>query len=245
MRRGDDKISIRRVADGHYVYYSFRDPNDNGTILDLVKGRQGKNLGETRQVLRVWLGKERQMPLPVYEHLTEAPRANRAAVQAEYATMKDLRWHDYLEKDRCLPRPVLTGPRFKGRIRIDARRNVIFPHFDNGVLCGFEKRNRTFKGFAAEGEKGLWLANQFPNDMRLVLGEGKIDCISHHVLFGDDYTRYGSIAGGLNPAQPELIRKECQAMPSGGPLFSSGASDWSRSPKKFSTNTCPGPIRFT
>lgn len=28
MRRGDDKISIRRDTDGHYVYYSFRDENE-------------------------------------------------------------------------------------------------------------------------------------------------------------------------------------------------------------------------
>ncbi len=28
MRRNDEKISIRMDADGHYVYYSFRDPGD-------------------------------------------------------------------------------------------------------------------------------------------------------------------------------------------------------------------------
>ena len=70
------------------------------------------------------------------------------------------------------------------------------------MLCGFEKRNRTFKGFAAEGEKGLWLSNQFSEDRRLVVGESAIDCISYEVLFPG--ARYASIAGGLNPAQPEL-----------------------------------------
>jgi hypothetical protein len=213
MRSGADKISVRRDTDGHYVYYSFRNHSDNGTILDFVQKRHGHNLGETRKVLRIWLGREFQKPLPVFEHLQQAPRANRAKVRAEFAAMKDIRWHDYLEKDRALPRHVLTSGRFKGRVRVDARSNAIFPHFDNGALCGFEKRNRTFKGFSTDGEKGLWLSNQLPEDNRLVIGESAIDCISYHVLFGDDRTRYSSIAGGLNPVQPELIRNECAALP--------------------------------
>lgn len=212
LRAGGDKISIRRDTDGHYVYYSFRDHADNGTILDFIKRRQGKNLGEARKVLRVWLGRDRQITIPAFEHLTPAPRANRAKVQAEYAAMKNLHWHDYLEKERCLPRLVLRGPRFKGCIRVDARSNAIFPHYDGKALCGFEKRNRDFKAFASEGEKGLWLSNQLPGDRRLVIGESAIDCISHHAVFTDEYTRYASIAGGLNPIQPDLILKQCDSL---------------------------------
>ena len=33
MRKDGDKISIRMDADGHYVFYSFRDEGDHGTIL--------------------------------------------------------------------------------------------------------------------------------------------------------------------------------------------------------------------
>ena len=90
---------------------------------------------------------------------------------AEYKAMKELRWHDYLEQERAIPRAVLLSVRFKGCIRVDARANAIFPHFDEKGLCGFEKRNRAFKGFADLGEKGLWMSNVFPEDRCLVVGE--------------------------------------------------------------------------
>lgn len=213
LRRGADKISVRMDSDGHYVYYSFRDENDHGTILDFVMGRQGKNFGEARKVLRVWTSTAK--PLSVFQHLEAAPRGDREAVMAEYKAMKPLIWHDYLEKERALPRPVLLAPRFKGRIRVDARANAIFPHEDEDGLCGFEKRNRNFKGFADLGEKGLWTSNVFPEDRRLVIGESAIDCISHAALFPCAHARYASIAGGLNPKQPGLILCACKAMSAG------------------------------
>jgi Protein of unknown function (DUF3991) len=159
MRRGGDKISIRMDADRHYVYYSFRDEQDHGTIMDLVMRRQGKNFGAARKALRTWSG---AVPIKIYEHLEPAPRFNRAAVIAQYRTMKALVWHDYLEKDRRLPRALMLSPRFRGRILVDARANAIFPHFDEtgaDAPCGFEKRNRAFKGFADLGEKGLWTSD--------------------------------------------------------------------------------------
>src|SRR3984957_464079 len=93
MRKDGDKISVRLDADGHYVYYSFRDEKDSGTILDFVMRRQGKNFGEARKVLRGWVGID---GVPLLQHLEPAPRGDREAVAAEYKAMKELRWHDYL-----------------------------------------------------------------------------------------------------------------------------------------------------
>ena len=213
MRSGADKISIRRDIDGHYVFYSFRDASDNGTIIDFVRRRETRNFGEIRKKLRPWVGRSLQIPLPEFQDLIAAPRADRGLVAAEYAKMKPLAWHDYLEKERCLPRPVLKSPRFKDSIRVDARGNAVFPHYDNGQICGFEKRNRQFKGFADQGEKGLWLSARFDEDVCLVVGESAIDCVSYHAIHPNDYTRYASIAGGLNPAQPDLLLAECRALP--------------------------------
>jgi hypothetical protein len=106
MRKEGDKISIRMDPDGHYVFYSFRDEHDHGTILDFVMRRQGKNFGEARKVLRTWTGVVRVVR---YQHLEEAPRGNREAVAAEYKAMKELRWHEYLEQERRLPRSVLLS----------------------------------------------------------------------------------------------------------------------------------------
>jgi Protein of unknown function (DUF3991)/Toprim-like len=213
LRQGDDKISIRKDMDGHYVYYSFRDPGDHGTVLDFVMRRQGKNFGESRRVLRIYAGTVRPSSLPVYEHLEPSPRFDRQAVQKAWEVAKDLRWHDYLEQDRSLPRRLLLAPRFKG-LRVDARGNALFPHFDEEGLCGFEKRNRSFKGFADLGEKGLWTSACAPGDQSLVIGESAIDCISHACLFQSP-ARYASIAGGMSEKQPVLIAAAVAALPPG------------------------------
>ena len=210
MRKDGDKISIRMDSDGHYVYYSFRDETDHGTIMDFVMRRERKNFGEARKVLRTWIGTK---STSVFPEMEVTPRGDRDTVAVEYGTMRNLLWHDYLEQDRKLPRTVLLSPRFRGRIRVDARANAIFPHEDEEGLCGFERRNKTFKGFADLGEKGLWLSNMFSEDRRLVVAESAIDCISYEVLFPGG--RYASLAGALNPKQPGLILRACNGMPTG------------------------------
>jgi hypothetical protein len=139
--------------------------------------------------------------------------------------MKPLLWHDYLTQARKIPREVLISHRFTGRIRVDVRANAIFPHFDGPAsisdnLCGFEKRNWGFKGFADLGEKGLWMSNDFPEDRRLVFSESGIDGLSYEALFRCGDARYRSIAGGLNPKQPDLILQECKGMLAGAEVIS-------------------------
>ncbi len=167
-------------------------------------------MGEARKVLRAWSGVER---ISLYEPLEPAPRFDRNAVMSEYRGMKDLRWHDWLEQERKLPRPVLISSRFKGRIKVDARASVVFPHEDEFGICGFEKRNRNFKGFAESGKKGLWLSNKVDSDRRLVIGESAIDCVSYAVLFAPAI--YASFAGGMSEDQKVLISKTCRELPEG------------------------------
>ena len=54
-----DKIIVKRDHDGHFVYFSVRDENDNGSIIDFVQRRKAYNLGQVRQELRPWIGKDR------------------------------------------------------------------------------------------------------------------------------------------------------------------------------------------
>ena len=37
LRRGGDKIVVKRNHNGHYVFFSVRDDRDNGTIIDFVQ----------------------------------------------------------------------------------------------------------------------------------------------------------------------------------------------------------------
>ena len=101
---------------------------------------------------------------------------------------------------------MLEDPRFAGRIRIDAKGNAIFLHFDQQGLCGYEIKNRGFTGFASGGTKGLWSSHEEAADTSLVVCESAIDALSHAALFPAPGTRYTSIGGQMNPLQPELVR---------------------------------------
>jgi hypothetical protein len=53
--------------------------------------------------------------------------------------------------------PLPSSPRIASlaRLRIDARRNAVFPHRDDDGVCGYEIKNRGFTGFATGGVKAL------------------------------------------------------------------------------------------
>ena len=40
LRRAADKIVVKRNGNGHYVFFSLRDDDDNGTVIDFVQRRQ-------------------------------------------------------------------------------------------------------------------------------------------------------------------------------------------------------------
>ena len=139
--------------------------------------------------------------------------------------MQDAPRHLYLVNERAIPGAILNSERFAGKVRIDARGNAVFPHFDADGLSGYELKNRNFTGFASGGSKGLWVSNTEDDDARMVFCESAIDALSHAVLFPDDHARYASIGGKPNPLQPELIRAAAARMPSGSEVVSAMDND--------------------
>jgi len=221
---GGDKIVIKQDADtGHYLYFSVRDDRDNGTIIDFVQHRQKISLGTVRMELRPWLG-EPPVSVPVFRPLVRTKK-DRLHVEAEYAKMQDAPRHPYLEQERAIPSSLLASERFEGRIKIDARGNAIFPHFDAAGLSGYEIKNKGFTGFASGGTKGLWLSNERAGDNRIVFCEAAIDALSHAVLFPDDKARYASIGGKPNPLQPELVLAAINRMPADSKVISAMDAD--------------------
>jgi hypothetical protein len=205
-----DKIIIKRDADNHYVYFSVRDETDHGTIIDFVQERLRLSLGSLRKELRPWVGRSSEMA--PYPPLQPAAK-DRMRVERAYAAMQDALGHPYLENERGIPPFVLQSDRFAGRVRIDARGNAVFPHFDRQGLCGFEIKNSGFTGFASGGTKGLWLSLEKADDNRLIFCESAIDALSYAVLFPDGRARYTSIGGQLSPQQCELMRAAAAGMP--------------------------------
>lgn len=217
-----DKIVIKRGSDGHYVYFSVRQDKDNGSIIDFVQNRLRLSLGAVRKELRPWIGVQATpSPYPALPKTTK----DRIAVEAEFTRMNDAHSHPYLEKERAIPSSLLKDVRFAGRVRIDARGNAVFPHFDQDGLCGYEIKNAGFTGFSRGGTKGLWQSKQEEADTRFVLCESAIDGLSHAVLFPDMHTRYASIGGQVNPLQPELIRVAIAALPAGAEVVSAMDAD--------------------
>jgi hypothetical protein len=224
LRRGADKIVVKRNRNGHYVFFSVRDDSDNGTLIDFLQRRRNLSLGAVRQILRPWIG--RSTTPPQFSEL-EPTSPDRMRVESEYRRMVNPHRYLYMEQDRCLPAVVLSSPRFAGRMRIDHRGNTVFPHFDNAGLCGYEIKNRGFTGFAAGGEKGLWFSHTQPDDRRLILAESAIDALSHAVLFPDaeDQTRYASLGGKPNSKQPGLLQATFAMLPEGSEIVAAFDAD--------------------
>lgn len=219
-----DKIIIKRDAsDGHYVFFSVRDDSDRGSIIDFIQKRRGLSLGNIRKELRPLVGRSAQA-LPPYPALPVTSK-DRLRVEVEFTNMDDAPRHRYLESERSIPAELLMLDRFAGRIRIDARGNAVFPHFDQNGLCGFEKKNKGFTGFSSGGTKGLWLSHMQPDDERLVFFESAIDALSHAVLFPDPRTRYASVGGKLSPGQAELIRAAVAGMLSNAEIVAAMDAD--------------------
>jgi hypothetical protein len=217
-----DKIIIKRDADNHYVYFSVRDDADHGTIIDFVQNRLRLNFGSARKELRPWVGRNADA-LP-YAPLLPTGK-DRMRVETVFARMKDAAAHPYLEMERKIPANILQSDRFAGRVRIDARGNAVFPHFDREGICGFEIKNHEFTGFSTGGTKGLWLSHQREDDNRLVLCESAIDALSYATLFEEAGARYASIVGQLSPQQCELMRAAAASMPRGAKIIAAMDAD--------------------
>jgi hypothetical protein len=224
LRRGGDKIVVKRNGNGHYVFFSVRDDNDHGTIIDFLQRRGNRSLGAVRQILRPWIGRP---AIPSQFPKLEPTSSDRMRVESEYCRMTNALPHPYLENERRLPANVLLSPRFAGRVRIDRRGNAVFPHFDVSGLCGYEIKNQGFTGFAAGGKKGLWFSHSRSSDRRLVLAESAIDALSYAVLFPDteDRTRYASLGGKPNTNQPGLVQLTVARLPEGAEIVAAFDAD--------------------
>jgi len=224
LRRGADKIVVKRNGNGHYVFFSVREDDDHGTILDFVQRRQNRNLGSVRQLLRPWIGRS---AIPPQFSALDPTGPDRMRVEWAYRRMRQASRYPYLEHERCLPAAVLLSPRFVGRMRLDSRGNTVFPHFDAAGLCGYEIKNRGYTGFAAGGQKGLWLSHTRRDDRRLILAESAIDALSYATLFSDaeGRTRYASLGGKPSWRQNSLLEQTIDELPEGAEVVAAFDAD--------------------
>jgi len=209
-----DKIIVARAAHGHWVYFSVRDYADNGTIIDFIQHRKpGATLGHVRRELAAWSG---TLNVPTFDLPDLKPVSrDRAGVLRNWGRMSEVGSHPYLES-RGLSPHLLTSNRFAGTLRIDARRNAVFPHRDDDGVCGYEIKNRGFTGFATGGAKALWLSNRMPDEPVLVVAESAIDALSHAALKPNHSAFYASTAGGWSDTTRATLRSVVASLPPTG-----------------------------
>ncbi len=209
----DDKIVARLDRDGHWTYFSVRDDRDNGTIIDFVLRRGARTLSEVRRELRAWTG-EIHSPVPSIVR-TKAMDPDRTTIRQVFARASMVADHPYLN-NRGLRRETLTSARFAGTWRVDARGDLLFPHFDGPRpegLCGFERKSARFSGFSAGGRKTVWVSNTLPGDNALVITEAVIDAFSYHQLQPSERTRYLSTSGSIGERQARHVAAAIAKLP--------------------------------
>src|SRR2546425_13031886 len=93
LRRGADKIIVKRNGNGHYVFFSVRDDHDHGTLIDFLQRRQNLSLGAVRQILRPWISRP---ATPAQFPALEPSSPNRMRVECAYRRMANARRYAYL-----------------------------------------------------------------------------------------------------------------------------------------------------
>ena len=206
-----DKIIVTKGRNGMSIYFSVRDDADRGTIIDFVQRRKGVNLGGVRAELRRWLGAHPAARATSQPEGRGASDFDRVAISRALAGMRVCHEHPYLAARGISPQ-IQADERFRGRVLADERGNAVFPHWDAEGWCGFEVRNRTFRGFCAGGRKGAWVTSQWEEAPEVVIVESAIDALSHAQLVaagkmeGNAKAAYLSTGGALGSRQREVVR---------------------------------------
>ena len=218
-----DKICISKSSrDNHWVYWSARDNQDSGSIIDFIQKREGGSIGDVRRTLRRWSGGV-EPEYYISDLKPSSPDIQKVLV--DYSKTQPAPEHPYLVNVREIPITTLEDPKFEGRVRIDEHRNAIFPHFDEEGIVGFEKKNQNFAGFSPHGRRGLWTSVPQKTDTQLVITESAIDALSFHALYADEQNRYLSIGGQLGKKQTELIKRAANKLPEGSTIVIAVDSD--------------------
>ena len=210
--RGGDKVIVTTAPDGHGVYFSVRDDQDNGSIIDFVQRRQGLNLGQVRKELRPWIGEGELPPEVAKLERIAKPRPvpkDVGQVMAQWARMDAGDATGYLA-GRGISAQVLADPRFAPVIRTGQQGQVCFPHYNAGGLCGFEQKNPD--RFSAGGEKAAWITTNIKHASMVVVTESPVDAMSLDQLLQEDgadtrHIAYVSTGGTMSHKQADTLRQ--------------------------------------
>lgn len=210
-----EKIAVNRVK-GHWVYKSVYDESNKGTIIDFIQRHKGGKLGEIRRELREWLGTTTLLPQQHYVSRAKQSINDRDSILRLAATLPAVEEQAYLKTRAVGNKELLSHPRFSGRIHHDPTYGAACFFYEDGQgVCGVERRNKGFKGFAAGSQKGIWRSNCYKQDKTLVFTEGVINALSYYVLHPEyqNHTRYMALGGGWSDRTKLLLESASKKHP--------------------------------
>jgi hypothetical protein len=200
MDRGGERIVISLSSVGHWQYFSPTHAHQ-GTVIDFVQHMDRLNLGEVRKVLRTWLAMA--LPVPGSKKVTQAEK-DRGAVAHYIKRFKAAVSSDYLAS-RGISTETLNAATFRGKILAGYNGAVIFPHWDEQGVCGYEVKGPDITLFAEKGYKSLWVSNVPLNTSQLIVSESGIDSLSYHQLNRPERAVYVVVSGDWSPEVGERI----------------------------------------
>lgn len=224
FRHGSGKYDIYQAADANWVWHD-RHSGTSGDIFKLYQEARGGTFIQAKDDVRAFqggvlpsLGKsaEEQARIDLVREESrqrkERERLETIATSTKnhYRTFGFMSRRDsYLSQERGISSEVLAETRW----RTSRHGSAVFPHIDaNSKFCGYEYRGaqvingerREFKGFTAETEKGIYLANpKCANPTEIRFSEGGVDTLSTYQLASPEDRRHILFIGTTGEPGPK------------------------------------------
>ncbi len=207
MRDSSDYIILISMSTGdHWQYFSPSDEADSGTIIDFVKKQENCNLGHVRKILRQWRGQV-SAPVNTWQKQVKKSVKDIKKVTAYLQQFKKLTHSDYL-LSRGISNNTINSPGFFGRILSGYDDAVIFPHFNEKGVCGYEVKKAGFTSFSEYGDKTFWLSHKIEGNNKILFFENPIEALSYCELNPETaFYLLVSPCGNWSPDVGLLIKK--------------------------------------
>ncbi len=195
--RDGDRILVATQNNYHGVYFNSQDDSDEGSVIEFLMRRRGKDLREARKELRFWLKEVR-----IVEYIPPVPSTQDQLKILKKIAKMGQEENAFLVQEKKISKVLVTGSRFSGQVLTDLAGCAVFPHFLSGRLTGYEIEKRGFSGFSSLGEKGLWLSQGLGKESkRITICKSGLECLSHAQIHTNRISDYISIAGSLSDSQ--------------------------------------------
>ncbi|VVT28059.1 toprim domain-containing protein [Marinobacter salarius] len=209
---GNHLVVSINPATGHWRWFNPVDPeNEAGSIIDFVQMREQVSIGEVRKILRDHL----RMPAPsgIQDYDRPAPQKKSRSDVVDYLR----RFHpvdssSYAES-RGIRQETLTALPFQGRILKGFKGALIFPHWDDKGLCGYEVKAFGFTSFSSKGFKSLWVSRIPATLNSIVVCESGIEALSYYQYRNPPHTLFVSAGGNWSKEVSGRLEKLFERFP--------------------------------